>query len=66
MPRWTPAEARREGVLESVELPGHRQQALVERTEVGIIVSISLLLEDATIDGGKIAAERMLIEARRR
>lgn len=69
MTMWTAVAPRRDGIIEAVELPGTRQQALVERMEVmgeqGIIVSVSLLLPTGTMDTGKDVAERMLMEARR-
>jgi hypothetical protein len=68
MPMWEPVENRREGILESHELSGRTQQALVENADrVGIIVSISILLpQGSTVDDGKSTATRMLIEANRR
>lgn len=70
MTAWKSVPPRREGIVESVELPGSRQQALVEKIEEmgesGIIVSVSLMLYgEATMDIGKDVAERMLMEARR-
>ena len=67
MPMWQEVPHRRDGIEESIELPGTTQQALVERTDVGVIVSISLLLPAGkTTDDGKAVAERMLMEARRK
>lgn len=67
MPRWTEVPNRRDGILQSVELAGEKQQALVEQVDDvdRIIVSLSLMLKPgATMDDGKEVAEQMLVTAR--
>jgi len=65
MPRWETIPPRREGTIETQELAGKTQQAMVEGLgEQVVIVSVSLM-HMGTVDEGKSIAERMLMEARR-